>query len=153
MVLHLFLVFLPSIFFLGFHQSSMSVSPFVSTTKIRGTGARRPSLLQQSCLSFCHDGECPLTPEAVKPFNTGSPSTQHETSLSLKSSSDSQPFSSPGDLGETFSTGPCASVCVCGWCAGQWLPGFCYRFCYRYILQSGTAKFGYNICYYLFLLL
>ncbi|XP_073457641.1 von Willebrand factor A domain-containing protein 5B1 [Aquarana catesbeiana] len=79
-------------------QSSLSVSPFVSTTKIRGAGARRPSLLQQSCLSFCHDGECPLTPEAVKPSNTGSPSTQHETSLSLKSSSDSQPFSSPGDL-------------------------------------------------------
>ncbi|XP_018428154.1 PREDICTED: von Willebrand factor A domain-containing protein 5B1 [Nanorana parkeri] len=80
-------------------QSSLSVSPFVSTTKIRGAGARRPSLLQQSCPSFCHDGECPLTPEAVKPFNTGSPSTtQHETSLSLKSSSDSQPFSSPGDL-------------------------------------------------------
>ncbi|XP_072282173.1 von Willebrand factor A domain-containing protein 5B1 isoform X2 [Pyxicephalus adspersus] len=79
-------------------QSSLSVSPFVSTTKIRGAGARRPSLLQQSCLSFCHDGECPLTPEAVKSFNTGSPSTQHETSLSLKSSSDSQPFSSPGDL-------------------------------------------------------
>ncbi|XP_068097859.1 von Willebrand factor A domain-containing protein 5B1 isoform X2 [Hyperolius riggenbachi] len=74
-------------------QSSLSVSPFVSTTKIRGTGARRPSLLQQSCLSFCHDGDCPLTPEAIKP-----PSSQHETSLSLKSSCDSQPFSSPGDL-------------------------------------------------------
>ncbi|KAM9296999.1 von Willebrand factor A domain-containing protein 5B1, partial [Gastrophryne carolinensis] len=64
-------------------QSSLSVSPFVSTTKIRGAGARRPSLLQQSCLSFCHDGECPPP----------------ETSLPLKSASDhSQPFSSPGDL-------------------------------------------------------
>ncbi|KAM5126716.1 von Willebrand factor A domain-containing protein 5B1 [Mantella aurantiaca] len=79
-------------------QSSLSVSPFVSTTKIRGAGARRPSLLQQSCLSFCHDGECPLTPEAVQPLNAGGPPAQHETSLSLKSSSDSQPFSSPGDL-------------------------------------------------------
>ncbi|KAG8569880.1 hypothetical protein GDO81_014576 [Engystomops pustulosus] len=77
-------------------QSSLSISPFVSTTKIRGAGARRPSLLQQSCLSFCHDWDSPLTHEG--PQASGSPSTQQETSLSLKSSSDSQPFSSPGDL-------------------------------------------------------
>ncbi|KAG9482755.1 hypothetical protein GDO78_011409 [Eleutherodactylus coqui] len=79
-------------------QSSLSISPFVSTTKIRGAGARRPSLLQQSCLSFCHDWESPMTHEGPQATNTGSPSTQQETSLSLKSSSDSQPFSSPGDL-------------------------------------------------------
>ncbi|XP_063798225.1 von Willebrand factor A domain-containing protein 5B1 [Pseudophryne corroboree] len=75
-------------------QSSLSISPFVSTTKIRGAGARRPSLLQQSCLSFCHDGETPLTHEGLQ----GSSSTQPEATLSLKSSTDSQPFSSPGDL-------------------------------------------------------
>ncbi|XP_056397624.1 von Willebrand factor A domain-containing protein 5B1 [Hyla sarda] len=79
-------------------QSSLSISPFVSTTIIRGAGARRPSLLQQSCLSFCHDWESPPTHEGPQGSNTGSPSTQQETSHSLKSSSDSQPFSSPGDL-------------------------------------------------------
>ncbi|KAM4704490.1 von Willebrand factor A domain-containing protein 5B1 [Rhinophrynus dorsalis] len=79
-------------------QSSLSINPFVSTTKIRGAGARRPSLLQQSCLSFCHDGDSPLIHEGLQAASTGKSSTQQETSLSLKSSSDSQPFSSPGDL-------------------------------------------------------
>ncbi|KAM8927489.1 von Willebrand factor A domain-containing protein 5B1 isoform 2-T2 [Pelodytes ibericus] len=79
-------------------QSSLSVSPFVSTTKIRGAGARRPSLLQQSCLSFCHDGDSPLTHEGLQPTTTGRSSTQQETTLSLKFSSDSQPFSSPGEM-------------------------------------------------------
>ncbi|KAE8594665.1 hypothetical protein XENTR_v10019739 [Xenopus tropicalis] len=80
-------------------QSSLSVGPFVSTTKIRGAGARRPSLLQQSCLSFCHDGFSPqLIHESLQAAGAGRPTAQQETSLSLKSSSDSQPFSSPGDL-------------------------------------------------------
>ncbi|KAM4609520.1 von Willebrand factor A domain-containing protein 5B1 [Discoglossus pictus] len=80
------------------HQSSLSINPFVATTKIRGAGARRPSLLQQSCLSFCIDGDSPLIHEAPQEVSTGRSSIQQETSLSLKSSSDSQPFSSPGDL-------------------------------------------------------
>ncbi|XP_063293291.1 von Willebrand factor A domain-containing protein 5B1 [Pelobates fuscus] len=79
-------------------QSSLSVSPFVSTTKIRGAGARRPSLLQQSCLSFCLDGDSPVTHESIQAASTGRSTTQQETTLSLKSSSDSQPFSSPGEM-------------------------------------------------------
>ncbi|CAH2318358.1 Hypothetical predicted protein [Pelobates cultripes] len=78
--------------------SSLSVSPFVSTTKIRGAGARRPSLLQQSCLSFCLDGDSPVTHESIQAAGTGRSTTQQETTLSLKSSSDSQPFSSPGEM-------------------------------------------------------
>ncbi|XP_053545827.1 von Willebrand factor A domain-containing protein 5B1 [Bombina bombina] len=79
-------------------QSFLSVNPFVTTTKIRGAGARRPSLLQQSCLSFCLDGDSPLINEAQPSANTGRSTNLQENSLSLKSSSDSQPFSSPGDL-------------------------------------------------------
>uniref|UniRef100_A0A8C5QBS1 von Willebrand factor A domain containing 5B1 n=1 Tax=Leptobrachium leishanense TaxID=445787 RepID=A0A8C5QBS1_9ANUR len=80
-------------------QSSLSVSPFVSTTKIRGAGARRPSLLQQSCLSFCLDGDSPVTHESLPATVVmGRSSAQQETTLSLKSSSDSQPFSSPGEI-------------------------------------------------------
>uniref|UniRef100_A0A8C8S8M8 von Willebrand factor A domain containing 5B1 n=1 Tax=Pelusios castaneus TaxID=367368 RepID=A0A8C8S8M8_9SAUR len=29
--------------------------PYITTTRIRGTGARRPSLLHQSCMSVCYD--------------------------------------------------------------------------------------------------
>ncbi|XP_053307638.1 von Willebrand factor A domain-containing protein 5B1 [Spea bombifrons] len=79
-------------------QPSVSVSQFAGTTKIRGAGARRPSLLQQGCLSFCHDGDTSLTHEGLQAAVTGSSSAQQETSLSLKSSSDSQPFSSPGEM-------------------------------------------------------
>ncbi|OCT71092.1 von Willebrand factor A domain-containing protein 5B1 [Xenopus laevis] len=80
-------------------QSSLPVSQFVSTTKISGAGARCPSLLQQSCLSFYHDGFSPqLIHESLQASGTGQPATQQDTSLSLKSSSDSQPYSSPGDL-------------------------------------------------------
>ncbi|KAG8431248.1 hypothetical protein GDO86_019189 [Hymenochirus boettgeri] len=80
------------------HQSSLSVNPFISTTRIRGTGARRPSLLQQNCLSFCIDGDSPLIHENLQAANTGRPGTQQDSSLSLKSSTDSQQFTSPGDL-------------------------------------------------------
>ncbi|KAJ1142521.1 hypothetical protein NDU88_008835 [Pleurodeles waltl] len=76
---------------------SLTVSPYVTTTRIRGTGARRPSLLQQSCLSFCHDVDSPQSQDPVPLAADGQLWGQSETPNTLKTSLDSQPFSSPGD--------------------------------------------------------
>ncbi|KFW01898.1 von Willebrand factor A domain-containing protein 5B1, partial [Fulmarus glacialis] len=68
-------------------------SPHVSATRIRGAGARRPSLLHQSCLSFCHDS--PPVPDGLQQAAPGRGLGPLNASTSLRSSSDSR---SPGDL-------------------------------------------------------
>ncbi|XP_053819083.1 von Willebrand factor A domain-containing protein 5B1 isoform X3 [Vidua chalybeata] len=40
--------------------------PHSSATRIRGTGARRPALLQHSCVSFCHDATPPALPDGLQ---------------------------------------------------------------------------------------
>uniref|UniRef100_A0A8C3UX51 von Willebrand factor A domain containing 5B1 n=1 Tax=Catharus ustulatus TaxID=91951 RepID=A0A8C3UX51_CATUS len=40
--------------------------PHGSAARVRGTGARRPALLQHSCVSFCHDTDCPALPEGLQ---------------------------------------------------------------------------------------
>ncbi|XP_053256473.1 von Willebrand factor A domain-containing protein 5B1 isoform X3 [Podarcis raffonei] len=40
-------------------SQAFAASPQISTPRIRGVGARRPSLLQQSRVSFCHNPESP----------------------------------------------------------------------------------------------
>uniref|UniRef100_A0A663LPC7 von Willebrand factor A domain containing 5B1 n=1 Tax=Athene cunicularia TaxID=194338 RepID=A0A663LPC7_ATHCN len=60
---------------------------------IRGTGARRPSLLHRSCMSFCHDADSP--PVLDGPVAPGRGLGALDASASLRSSSDSR---SPGDL-------------------------------------------------------
>uniref|UniRef100_A0A8B9IJL2 von Willebrand factor A domain containing 5B1 n=1 Tax=Anser cygnoides TaxID=8845 RepID=A0A8B9IJL2_ANSCY len=61
-----------------------------STTRIRGAGARRPSLLPGSCVSSCQRPESPPAPEAAAGRGLG----QLDASGSLRSSSDSR---SPGE--------------------------------------------------------
>ncbi|XP_069466473.1 von Willebrand factor A domain-containing protein 5B1 [Ambystoma mexicanum] len=75
----------------------LTINPYVATTRIRGTGARRPSLLQQSCLSFCHDVESPQSHDPVPLAPGGQTWGQPETPSTIKTSVDSQVFSSPGD--------------------------------------------------------
>ncbi|XP_009572718.1 PREDICTED: von Willebrand factor A domain-containing protein 5B1, partial [Fulmarus glacialis] len=70
-----------------------AASPHVSATRIRGAGARRPSLLHQSCLSFCHDS--PPVPDGLQQAAPGRGLGPLNASTSLRSSSDSR---SPGDL-------------------------------------------------------
>ncbi|XP_029433912.1 von Willebrand factor A domain-containing protein 5B1 [Rhinatrema bivittatum] len=75
-----------------------TASPYISTTKIRGAGARRPSLLHQSCLSFCHDVDSPQPQDGLQLTITGRFPGQLEIPSTLNTSSDSQSFSSPGDF-------------------------------------------------------
>ncbi|KAJ7401471.1 hypothetical protein BTVI_95665 [Pitangus sulphuratus] len=68
-------------------------SPHGSASRIRGTGARRPSLLHRGCVSFCHDPNSPPLLDGLQQ----SPARGLEAldaSVSLRSSSDSR---SPGD--------------------------------------------------------
>uniref|UniRef100_A0A8C0EWM1 von Willebrand factor A domain containing 5B1 n=1 Tax=Bubo bubo TaxID=30461 RepID=A0A8C0EWM1_BUBBB len=62
---------------------------------IRGTGARRPSLLHRSCMSFCHDADSPPVPDGLQQAAPGRGLGALDASTSLRSSSDSR---SPGDL-------------------------------------------------------
>ncbi|KGL97211.1 von Willebrand factor A domain-containing protein 5B1, partial [Charadrius vociferus] len=63
--------------------------------RIRGTGARRPSLLHRSCMSFCHDTDSPPVPDGLQQVPPGRGLGPLDASASLRSSSDSR---SPGDL-------------------------------------------------------
>uniref|UniRef100_A0A8C3DHC8 von Willebrand factor A domain containing 5B1 n=1 Tax=Corvus moneduloides TaxID=1196302 RepID=A0A8C3DHC8_CORMO len=65
-----------------------------SATRIRGAGARRPALLQRSCVSSCHDANSPAPLDGLQE----APARGLEAAdaiPSLRSSSDSR---SPGDL-------------------------------------------------------
>ncbi|XP_029818240.1 von Willebrand factor A domain-containing protein 5B1 [Manacus vitellinus] len=68
-------------------------SPHGSTTRIRGTGARRPSLLHHGCVSFCHDANSPPVLDGLQQ-TPGRGFEALDASVSLRSSSDSR---SPGD--------------------------------------------------------
>ncbi|KAM6240865.1 von Willebrand factor A domain-containing protein 5B1 isoform 2-T2 [Porphyrio hochstetteri] len=68
-----------------------AASSLASATRIRGAGARRPSLLHRSCVSFCHDADSPTVPDGAPGRGLG----PLDASASLRSSSDSR---SPGDL-------------------------------------------------------
>ncbi|KFQ11212.1 von Willebrand factor A domain-containing protein 5B1, partial [Haliaeetus albicilla] len=70
-------------------------SSLVSATKIRGAGARRPSLLHRSCMSFCRDADSPPVPDGLQQEAPGRGLGPRDASVSLRSSSDSR---SPGDL-------------------------------------------------------
>ncbi|XP_054857710.1 von Willebrand factor A domain-containing protein 5B1 [Eublepharis macularius] len=74
---------------------SFTASPPVSTPKIRGVGARRPSLLQQSRLSLCHDLDSPHLHVGSPQTATGKCSGQLEANSVLGTFSESR---SPGDL-------------------------------------------------------
>ncbi|XP_077693499.1 von Willebrand factor A domain-containing protein 5B1 isoform X2 [Eretmochelys imbricata] len=65
-----------------------TASPYVATTRIRGTGARRPSLL------FCQDVDAPQPRDGLQHMAPGRCLGQPETSSVLRSSSGSR---SPGD--------------------------------------------------------
>ncbi|XP_059686053.1 von Willebrand factor A domain-containing protein 5B1 [Gavia stellata] len=71
-----------------------ATSPHVSATRIRGAGARRPSLLHRSCMSFCHDADSPPVLEGLQQTAPGRGLGLLDASTSLRSSSDSR---SPGD--------------------------------------------------------
>uniref|UniRef100_U3K7K3 von Willebrand factor A domain containing 5B1 n=1 Tax=Ficedula albicollis TaxID=59894 RepID=U3K7K3_FICAL len=62
-------------------------------SRIRGTGARRPALLQHSCVSFCHDPGSPALPGGLQHAPPGGLEA-FSGSPSLRSSSDSR---SPGE--------------------------------------------------------
>uniref|UniRef100_A0A663DP48 von Willebrand factor A domain containing 5B1 n=1 Tax=Aquila chrysaetos chrysaetos TaxID=223781 RepID=A0A663DP48_AQUCH len=62
---------------------------------IRGAGARRPSLLHRSCVSFCRDSDSPPVPDGLQQVAPGRGLGPLDGSVSLRSSSDSR---SPGDL-------------------------------------------------------
>ncbi|XP_068271137.1 von Willebrand factor A domain-containing protein 5B1 [Nyctibius grandis] len=66
----------------------------VSATRIRGAGARRPSLLHRGCASFCHDAGSPPVPDGLQQAAAGRGLGPLDASGSLRSSSDSR---SPGD--------------------------------------------------------
>ncbi|KFQ95671.1 von Willebrand factor A domain-containing protein 5B1, partial [Nipponia nippon] len=70
-------------------------SPHVSATRIRGAGARRPSLLHRSCMSFCHDADSPPVLDGLQQAVPGRGLGPLDATASLRSSSDSR---SPGDL-------------------------------------------------------
>ncbi|XP_069638502.1 von Willebrand factor A domain-containing protein 5B1 [Haliaeetus albicilla] len=72
-----------------------AASSLVSATKIRGAGARRPSLLHRSCMSFCRDADSPPVPDGLQQVAPGRGLGPRDASVSLRSSSDSR---SPGDL-------------------------------------------------------
>ncbi|XP_027760878.1 von Willebrand factor A domain-containing protein 5B1 [Empidonax traillii] len=68
-------------------------SPHGSASRIRGTGARRPSLLHRGCVSFCHDTNPPPVLDGLQQ-TPGRGLEALDASVSLRSSSDSR---SPGD--------------------------------------------------------
>ncbi|KFP85537.1 von Willebrand factor A domain-containing protein 5B1, partial [Acanthisitta chloris] len=69
--------------------------PFsASATRIRGTGARRPSLLHHSCVSFCHNTDPPPLPDGLQQA-LGRGLGALDARTNLWSSSDSR---SPADL-------------------------------------------------------
>nr|XP_030145263.3 von Willebrand factor A domain-containing protein 5B1 isoform X1 [Taeniopygia guttata]XP_030145264.3 von Willebrand factor A domain-containing protein 5B1 isoform X1 [Taeniopygia guttata]XP_041576258.1 von Willebrand factor A domain-containing protein 5B1 isoform X1 [Taeniopygia guttata] len=68
--------------------------PHGSAPRTRGTGARRPALLQHSCVSFCHDTAAPALPDGLQEA-PGRGLGALDAIRSLCSSSDSR---SPGDL-------------------------------------------------------
>ncbi|XP_064534747.1 von Willebrand factor A domain-containing protein 5B1 isoform X1 [Pseudopipra pipra] len=68
-------------------------SPHGSATRIRGTGARRPSLLHHGCVSFCHDTNSPPVLDGLQQ-TPGRGFEALDASVSLRSSSDSR---SPGE--------------------------------------------------------
>ncbi|XP_064326211.1 von Willebrand factor A domain-containing protein 5B1 [Phalacrocorax carbo] len=72
-----------------------AASPHVSATRIRGAGARRPSLLHRGCMSFCHDADSPPVPDGLQQAALGKGLGPLDASASLRSSSGSR---SPGDL-------------------------------------------------------
>ncbi|XP_009461709.1 PREDICTED: von Willebrand factor A domain-containing protein 5B1 [Nipponia nippon] len=72
-----------------------TASPHVSATRIRGAGARRPSLLHRSCMSFCHDADSPPVLDGLQQAVPGRGLGPLDATASLRSSSDSR---SPGDL-------------------------------------------------------
>nr|XP_009940072.1 PREDICTED: von Willebrand factor A domain-containing protein 5B1 [Opisthocomus hoazin] len=72
-----------------------AASSLVSATRIRGTGAWRPSLLHRSCMSSCHDPDSPAVPDGLQQAAQGRGFGPLDASVSLRSSSDSR---SPGDL-------------------------------------------------------
>ncbi|XP_032842521.2 von Willebrand factor A domain-containing protein 5B1 isoform X3 [Tyto alba] len=75
---------------------SFAASSLVSATRIRGTGARRPSLLHRSCGSFCHDADSPPVPDGRQQQTApGRGLGPLDANTSLRSSSGSR---SPGDL-------------------------------------------------------
>ncbi|XP_075376461.1 von Willebrand factor A domain-containing protein 5B1 [Mycteria americana] len=76
-------------------QQPFAASPHVSATRIHGTGARRPSLLHRSCVSFCRDADSPPVPDGLQQAAPGRGLGPLDASASLRSSSDSR---SPGDL-------------------------------------------------------
>ncbi|XP_074831844.1 von Willebrand factor A domain-containing protein 5B1 [Carettochelys insculpta] len=71
-----------------------TASPYGTTAQIQGTGARRTSLLHQSCMLFCHNVESPQPLDGLQQMDPGRCLGQPETSSALRSSSDSR---SPGD--------------------------------------------------------
>ncbi|XP_019355584.2 von Willebrand factor A domain-containing protein 5B1 isoform X1 [Alligator mississippiensis] len=73
----------------------LTASPYISTTRIRGTGAKRPSLLHQSCMSFCHDTDSSQLQNMFQHMVPGKGLGSAESNFALRSSSDSR---SPGDL-------------------------------------------------------
>ncbi|XP_066493804.1 von Willebrand factor A domain-containing protein 5B1 [Tiliqua scincoides] len=77
-------------------SQSFTTGPHISTTRIRGVGARRPSLLQQNRLSLCHDLDPPQLHLSIVPTVTGKSSGYLEASSPLLGSyAESR---SPGDL-------------------------------------------------------
>uniref|UniRef100_A0A8C0APM1 von Willebrand factor A domain containing 5B1 n=1 Tax=Buteo japonicus TaxID=224669 RepID=A0A8C0APM1_9AVES len=62
---------------------------------VRGAGARRPSLLHRSCMSFCRDADSPPVPDGLQQVAPRRGLGPRDASVSLRSSSDSR---SPGDL-------------------------------------------------------
>ncbi|KAM7030532.1 von Willebrand factor A domain-containing protein 5B1 isoform 3-T5 [Acridotheres tristis] len=68
--------------------------PHGSATRIRGTGARRPALLQHSCVSFCHDANSPALPEGLQE----TPARGLEALDGIRSLHSSSGSRSPGDL-------------------------------------------------------
>ncbi|KFO77310.1 von Willebrand factor A domain-containing protein 5B1, partial [Cuculus canorus] len=72
-----------------------TASSLVSSTRICGTGARRPSLLHRGCMSFCHDAESPPVLDGLQQAASGRGLGPLNASASLRSLSDSR---SPGDL-------------------------------------------------------
>ncbi|XP_021272919.1 von Willebrand factor A domain-containing protein 5B1 [Numida meleagris] len=70
------------------HFQPFAASPRISTTRICGAGARRPSLLQRSNASSCHRPASPPVPDAAVGWGSGL------LDANLQSSSDSR---SPGE--------------------------------------------------------
>ncbi|XP_039559090.1 von Willebrand factor A domain-containing protein 5B1 [Passer montanus] len=68
--------------------------PHASAARIRGTGARRPALLQHSCVSFCQDTAPPALPDGLQE----APARGSEALGAIRSLHSSSDSRSPGDL-------------------------------------------------------